>query len=40
MEQEKIAVLVNLASASNSEKLQELGKDIAMQVASMNPKYF
>lgn len=35
----KIAVLVNLASSSDSEKLQELGKDIAMQVASMNPKY-
>ena len=35
----KIAVLVNLATSSDSEKLQELGKDIAMQVASMNPKY-
>lgn len=35
----KIAVLVNLASEAAADQLQELGKDIAMQVASMNPKY-
>ncbi|MFC4804406.1 translation elongation factor Ts [Filifactor villosus] len=35
----KIAVLVNLASEASADQLQELGKDIAMQVASMNPKY-
>ena len=35
----KIAVLVKLEAASDSEKLDELGKDIAMQVAAMNPKY-
>lgn len=35
----KIAVLVNLASEVSADQLQELGKDIAMQVASMNPKY-
>lgn len=35
----KIAVLVNLESDASADKLQELGKDIAMQVASMNPKY-
>lgn len=35
----KIAVLVNMESSAPADKLQELGKDIAMQVASMNPKY-
>lgn len=35
----KIAVLVKLEADSDSEKLMELGKDIAMQVAAMSPKY-
>lgn len=35
----KIAVLVKLEAQSDSPKLEELGKDIAMQVAAMNPKY-
>ncbi len=35
----KIAVLVKLEANSDSEKLEELGKDIAMQVAAMNPRY-
>lgn len=35
----KIVVLVNLKSDGDKAKLEELGKDLAMQVASMNPKY-
>lgn len=35
----KIAVLVKLEANSDSDKLNELGKDIAMQVAAMNPRY-
>lgn len=35
----KIAVLVKLEADSDSDKLEELGKDIAMQAAAMNPKY-
>lgn len=35
----KIAVLVKLEADSDSDKLTELGKDIAMQVAAMSPKY-
>ncbi len=35
----KIAVLVKLESDSDSDKLDELGKDIAMQAAAMNPRY-
>ncbi len=35
----KIAVLVNLKSDAPKESLESLGKDLAMQVASMKPKY-
>lgn len=35
----KIAVLINLESDADPSKLAELGKDLAMQVASMSPKY-
>lgn len=35
----KIAVLVKLEADSDSDKLEELGKDIAMQAAAMNPRY-
>lgn len=35
----KIAVLVNLASEASAEELEELGRDVAMQIAAMNPKY-
>lgn len=35
----KIAVLVKLEADSDSDKLVELGRDIAMQVAAMSPKY-
>ncbi|CAH2213992.1 translation elongation factor Ts [Tepidibacter aestuarii] len=35
----KIGVLVALETASDSEDVITLGKDIAMQVAAMNPKY-
>lgn len=35
----KIAVLVNLESDANAAELEELGKDIAMQIAAMNPIY-
>ncbi|NLM06726.1 MAG: elongation factor Ts [Tissierellia bacterium] len=35
----RIAVLVVLESDIETSKLEELGKDISMQVASMNPKY-
>lgn len=35
----KIAVIVALDSEADTADLQELGKDIAMQVAAMNPKY-
>lgn len=35
----KIGVLVELATDSNDERVLTLGKDIAMQVAAMNPKY-
>lgn len=35
----KIGVLVELETASASDEIDVLGKDIAMQVAAMNPKY-
>lgn len=35
----KIAVLVNLASDAAPEELEELGRDVAMQIAAMNPMY-
>lgn len=35
----KIGVLVGLESEATSEELHVLGKDLAMQVAAMNPKY-
>ena len=35
----KIGVVVELATESNDEKVLALGKDIAMQIAAMNPKY-
>lgn len=35
----RIAVLVNLESDANPAELDELGKDIAMQIAAMNPTY-
>lgn len=35
----KIAVLVKMEASNDSEKLDVLGKDIAMQMAAMNPKY-
>lgn len=35
----KIGVLVELATDSNDERVSTLGRDIAMQVAAMNPKY-
>lgn len=35
----KIGVVVELDTDSNDEKVFELGKDVAMQIAAMNPKY-
>ena len=35
----QIGVVVELATDSNDERVLTLGKDIAMQVAAMNPKY-
>lgn len=35
----RIAVVVSLKSDASAEDLEVLGKDLAMQVASMNPKY-
>ena len=35
----KIGVIVELLTASKDEKVLSMGKDIAMQVAAMNPKY-
>lgn len=35
----RIAVLVNFDSDANAQELDELGKDIAMQIAAMNPMY-
>ena len=35
----KIAVLVNLETASADEKVVELGKDVAMQIAAMRPQF-
>jgi len=35
----KISVIVALESEGNKEELEVLGKDLAMQVAAMNPKY-
>lgn len=35
----KIAVLVNLTSDAAAEELEELGRDVAMQIAAMNPMY-
>ena len=35
----KIAVLVNLSSDAAADELEELGRDIAMQIAAMNPMY-
>ncbi|MFV0314136.1 MAG: translation elongation factor Ts [Anaerotignum sp.] len=35
----RIAVLIQLACANEDDKLVELGKNIAMQIAAMNPKF-
>lgn len=35
----KISVMVSLESEGDKNALEELGKDLAMQVAAMNPKY-
>ena len=35
----KIGVLVNLESDLPAEKVEEIGKDVAMQIAAMNPAY-
>lgn len=35
----KIVALIKLETTSTDAKIEELGKDIAMQVAAMNPKY-
>ena len=35
----KIGVLVNLDTASTADAVIELGKDVAMQIAAMNPQY-
>ena len=35
----RIAVLVNFDSEASAAELEELGKDIAMQIAAMNPMY-
>jgi len=35
----KISVIVSLESEGDKNALEELGKDLAMQVAAMNPKY-
>lgn len=35
----KIAVLVNFDSDASTQELEELGKDVAMQIAAMNPMY-
>ncbi|QSX06558.1 elongation factor Ts [Sedimentibacter sp. zth1] len=35
----KISVIVGLESEASKEELEVLGKDLAMQVAAMNPKY-
>ena len=35
----KIGVLVNLETASDAAAVTELGKDVAMQIAAMNPQY-
>ncbi|MEG0250330.1 MAG: translation elongation factor Ts [Peptostreptococcus sp.] len=35
----KIGVIVELDTDSNDDKIFELGKDVAMQIAAMNPKY-
>ena len=35
----RIAVLVNLESEASPAELEELGKDVAMQIAAMNPIY-
>lgn len=35
----KIAVIVTLKTDASAEEVAEVGKDVAMQVASMNPKY-
>ncbi|MGN1349525.1 MAG: translation elongation factor Ts [Anaerovoracaceae bacterium] len=35
----KIAVVVTLKTDASAEEVAEVGKDVAMQVASMNPKY-
>ena len=35
----KIAVLVNFDSEASASELEELGKDVAMQIAAMNPMY-
>lgn len=36
----KIGVLVNLTSDLPAEKVQELGKDVAMQIAALNPRFW
>lgn len=35
----RIAVLVNLACEKDAPELEELGKNVAMQIAAMNPKF-
>lgn len=35
----KIVSVVKLETSSNDPKVEELGKDVAMQVAAMNPRY-
>ena len=36
----KIGVLVNLESDLPAEKVQEIGKDVAMQIAALNPRFW
>ena len=36
----KIGVLVNLATDLPAEKVEEVGKDIAMQIAALNPRFW
>ncbi len=36
----KIGVLVNLESDLPAEKVEEIGKDVAMQIAALNPRFW
>ena len=36
----KIGVLVNLESDLSAEKVEEIGKDVAMQIAALNPRFW